>query len=66
MSGLCLKRNIGQQIIILDGEDQIHVTLNKIYGKNTSAQIAVAAPPHVVVHRREVFDRIGAVRSARK
>lgn len=59
--GLVLKRNVGEQIVINDGE--IVITLVDIRGDH-SARIGIKAPPHVAVHRFEVHERLQRERAA--
>ncbi|MCS6860734.1 MAG: carbon storage regulator CsrA [Abditibacteriales bacterium] len=50
---LVLTRRVTQSIMI--GED-VEVVVTEIKGEKV--RLGIVAPPHVPVHRREVFDRI--------
>jgi len=50
---LVLTRKIGEEIVI-DGN--IRVTITSI--KGDKVRIGISAPPHVAVHREEVYNRL--------
>jgi carbon storage regulator len=50
---LVLSRKIGQSIII---NDNIEVTIAAIIGQQI--RVGVTAPKEIIVHRKEVYDRI--------
>ena len=50
---LILTRKLGESIAI---GDKISVTLLEVQGKQV--KIGVMAPPHVSIHRQEVFEKI--------
>lgn len=52
---LVLDRKVGESIMI---GDDIEVKVSRC--ENGHVKLAIAAPKHVAVHRREVFDRIQA------
>lgn len=52
---LILTRNIGQ-IIMLNDDIEIHyLDINR---GRTQIRLGINAPPHVIIHRLEVYDRI--------
>lgn len=61
--GLILKRSIGQEIVIGDGDDKVVITLVDIRGGH-AARIGIKAPPHIMVFRRELYDQLERERAA--
>jgi carbon storage regulator CsrA len=58
---LMLTRRIGEKIVINHNHpDQILVVVTKIRRQNGEycCTFGIAAPPHIVVHRREIADKI--------
>lgn len=62
--GLILKRSIGQEIVIGDGDDKVVITLVDI-PRGHAARIGIKAPPHIMVYRRELYDELERERAAR-
>lgn len=58
---LCLSRRPGQSIVILDSETEevlCELTVNRVHGDKVS--IGLQSPDHIIIHRKEVQDRIEA------
>jgi len=53
---LVLTRFVGQDIIIGEGKDAIHIKL--LSTQRGKASIGVIAPRHIPVHREEIFKKI--------
>jgi carbon storage regulator len=61
LGNLVLTRGIGQSIMI---GDEIEIMIGKFNG--SQVVIAINAPKHIVVHRKEVWERIKAQQNARQ
>ena len=58
---LILTRRIGETLMI--GDD---VTVTVLGVKGNQIRVGITAPPHVAVHREEIFERIQQDRAAGK
>lgn len=53
---LVLTRNIGQDIVIGEGDNAIRIKL--LSTKRDKANIGITAPKHISIHREEIYNKI--------